>query len=75
MIKEFDHPEHCWKWTPLEVEFLNKKLKETYDRGWKDGYKQGAFNTTTITDPAEIRRVFEIDDAEMPPPESGFAKM
>lgn len=26
-------------------------------------------------DPAEIRRVFELDDAEMPPPESGFAKL
>jgi hypothetical protein len=31
--------------------------------------------TTTITDPAEIRRVFELDDAEMPPPESGFMKI
>jgi hypothetical protein len=28
-----------------------------------------------INDPAEIRRVFEIDDAEMPPPESGFMKI
>jgi len=28
MIKEFDHPEHCWKWTPLEVEYLNKKFSE-----------------------------------------------
>jgi hypothetical protein len=25
-ITEFDHPEHCWKWTPLEIEFLNKKF-------------------------------------------------
>lgn len=29
----------------------------------------------TITDPAEIRRVFELDDAEYPPPESGFMKL
>lgn len=28
-----------------------------------------------INDPAEIRRVFEIDDADYPPPESGFAKL
>ena len=29
----------------------------------------------SIHDPAEIRRVFELDDAEMPPPESGFMKL
>jgi len=75
MIKEFDHPEHYWTWTPIEVEFINKKLKEEYDRGWKDGYKQGASNSAAITDPAEIRRVFEIDDAEYPPPDSGFVKL
>ena len=28
-----------------------------------------------IADPVEIRRVFELDDAQMPPPESGFAKL
>jgi len=28
-----------------------------------------------IHDPAEIRRVFEIDEADYPPPESGFAKL
>ena len=29
----------------------------------------------SIHDPAEIRRVFEIDDAEYPHPDSGFAKL
>jgi 4'-phosphopantetheinyl transferase EntD len=24
VIKEFEHPEHCWKWTPTEVEYLNR---------------------------------------------------
>lgn len=28
-----------------------------------------------ITDPAEIRRVFKIDEADYPPPDSGFAKL
>jgi len=28
-----------------------------------------------IHDPAEIRRVFELDDAEPPPPDSGFVKL
>jgi len=28
MISEFDHPEHCWKWTPIEVKFLNEKFSE-----------------------------------------------
>ena len=28
-----------------------------------------------INDPAEIRRVFEIDEADYPPPDSGFAKL
>ena len=28
-----------------------------------------------ITDPAEIRRVFEIYEADYPPPDSGFAKL
>jgi hypothetical protein len=28
-----------------------------------------------ITDPSEIRKVFELDDAEMPPPDSGFMKL
>ena len=28
-----------------------------------------------VTDPAEIRRVFEIDEADYPPPDSGFAKL
>jgi len=33
--------------------------------------------TTTVTDPAEIRKVFELDtDADyQPPPDSGFAKL
>lgn len=25
-VGEFDHPEHCWKWTKLEVDFVNKQL-------------------------------------------------
>jgi hypothetical protein len=70
MISEFDHPDHGWKWTRLEVEFINKKLKEAYDKG----YKHGAAGST-ITDPAEIRRVFEIDEADYPHPDSGFAKL
>mgnify|MGYP000173224052 CR=1 FL=1 len=28
-----------------------------------------------VHDPAEIRRVFEIDEADYPPPDSGFAKL
>ena len=28
-----------------------------------------------INDPSEIRRVFEIDEADYPPPDSGFAKL
>ena len=29
----------------------------------------------SIHDPAEIRRIFEIDEADYPPPDSGFAKL
>ena len=29
----------------------------------------------SIHDPAEIRRVFEIDAADYPPPDSGFARL
>lgn len=29
----------------------------------------------SIHDPAEIRRVFELDDTEYPPPDSGFVKL
>ena len=28
-----------------------------------------------VHDPAEIRRVYELDEADYPPPESGFAKL
>ena len=61
MITEFDHPEHCWKWTAVELAFLDAKFKEAYDRGWKDGYKHGAFNNAVVTDPAAIREAFETD--------------
>jgi len=38
--------------------------------------QQPALNQQEIVqDPAEIRRVFEIDEADYPPPESGFAKL
>jgi len=130
MISEFDHPDHGWKWTPLEVEFINKRLSEKeaeieqlqqrvaqqamliaslqykteqaaeIDRlkgstGYNmmvdgvpipdDVVKKALFLYMTnkpvqkphesIHDPAEIRRVFELDDAEYPPPESGFMKL
>ena len=32
-------------------------------------------NENSITDPSEIRRVFELDDTEYPPPDSGFMKL
>ena len=32
-----------------------------------------AIGTETINDQAEIRRVFELDDAQRPDPDSGFA--
>ena len=34
-----------------------------------------AHTQQVINDPAEIRRVFEIDEADYPPPDSGFAKL
>lgn len=26
-ITEFDHPEHNWKWTALEVHFINNRMQ------------------------------------------------
>jgi len=34
-----------------------------------------AHTQQVINDPAEIRRVFEIDEADYPPADSGFAKL
>jgi ribosomal protein L11 methylase PrmA len=97
MISEFDHPDHGWKWTQLEVEFINKKLseKDAEIERLKALHRDcaGQLRLTesekavlraelkwhkskqVISDPAEIRRVFEIDDADYPPPDSGFVKL
>ena len=30
-ITEFDHPEHNWKWTKLEVHFINNRMQAHID--------------------------------------------
>lgn len=45
------------------------------EAAFKAEYKAGRGEAQAITDPAEIRRVFELDDAEHPGPNSGFMKI
>ena len=26
-ITEYDHPEHCWKWTQMEIEWITERIK------------------------------------------------
>lgn len=59
--------------------YRNRHLPErpffTFNPEQLQEFYNAVSGTETITDPSEIRRVFEIDDAEYPPPDSGFVKL
>ena len=55
-------------------------LDTLLDHEWEDLHRFAELvikehTQQVINDPAEIRRVFEIDEADYPPPDSGFAKL
>ena len=61
MISEFDHPEHCWKWTPLEVEYLNKKFSEK-DALLKQALKTLRHNRAFVQDGASHKSVMAYNE-------------
>ena len=32
-LGRIEHPEHCWQWTQLEVDFINKRVAQAYAQG------------------------------------------
>lgn len=77
----FGNMEPVAYWIPKAEQFcIADKSGRPFAKAWEPLYAlqptyAGKAVVTTVTDPAEIRRVFEIDDAAYPPPESGFAKL
>lgn len=41
-VTEFDHPEHAWKWTRMELNFINRKLAAARQQGADEERKKWA---------------------------------
>ena len=65
------YPENAQKAMDADLVFcIAKEVQKLYTSEQRVQKQQ-----EIVHDPAEIRRVFKIDEADYPPPDSGFAKL